>query len=100
MTGKVGKSEDVDDVMGTSEGLHVVAGKSEDVHDVIGMFGKNTCHSKGNSLIELLQNCNLMVCNHRTLLSDPQWTRVQSPFGHKSWQDIKRLAAKLVQPEV
>ena len=25
-----------------------------------------------------------MVCNGRTLLSDPQWTRVKSHLGHKS----------------
>ena len=47
-------------------------GKSADVDDVIGMFGENTCNSSGNLLIELLQNCNLMACNGRTLLSDPQ----------------------------
>ena len=59
-------------------------GKSEDVDDVIRMFGENTSNSNGNFLIELLQNCNLMVCNDRTLLSDPQWTRVRSCSGHKS----------------
>ena len=46
-------------------------GKSEDVDDVIGLFGENTCNSNGNLLIELPQTCNLMVCNGRTLLSDP-----------------------------
>ena len=59
-------------------------GKGEDVDDVVGMFGENTCNSNGNLLIELLHNCNLMVCNCRTLQSDPQWTRVQSRLGHKS----------------
>ena len=59
-------------------------GKSEDVHDVIVKFGENSCNSNDNSLIELLQNYNLMVCNGRTLLSDRQWTRVQSRLGHKS----------------
>ena len=52
--------------------------KSEDVDDVIGMFGESTCNSNGNLLIELLQNCNIMVFNGRALLSDPQWTWVQS----------------------
>ena len=60
------------------------AGKSEDVNDVIGMFGENTCNSNDNLLIELLQNCKLMVCNSRTLLSDSQCARVQSRLGHKS----------------
>ena len=50
------------------------AGKSKDVDDVIGTFGENTCNSNGNLLIDLLQNCNQIVCNGRTLLSDPQWT--------------------------
>ena len=46
--------------------------KSKDVDDVIGMFGVNNYNSNGNLLIELLQNFNLMVCNGRILLSDPQ----------------------------
>ena len=46
-------------------------GKSDDVDDVIGMFGETTCNSNGNLLITLLPNCNLMICNGRTLLSDP-----------------------------
>ena len=42
--------------------------------------------ANGNLLINLLPNCNLMVCNSRTLLSDPQWTQVHNNycFGHKS----------------
>ena len=40
--------------------------KSEDVDGLIGMFGENTCNSNGNIFIELLQNCNLIVCNDRT----------------------------------
>ena len=59
-------------------------GKSDDIDDVIGMFGENTCNSNGNLLITLLDNCNLMICNGRTLLSDPQWTRVQTHLNHKS----------------
>ena len=59
-------------------------GKSNDVDDVIGIFGEASCNSNGNLLIELLQNCNLMICNGRTMLNDPQWTQVQSRLGHKS----------------
>ena len=59
-------------------------GKGDHVDEVIGMFGENTCNSNGKLLIELLQNCSLMTCNGRTLLADPQWTRVQSRLGHKS----------------
>ena len=59
-------------------------GKSNDVDDVIGMFGEASCNSNGKLLIELLQNCNLVICNGRTMLKDPQWTRVQNRLGHKS----------------
>ena len=59
-------------------------GKSEDVDDGIGMYVENIHNSNSNLLIELLQNCNLMVRNGRTLQSDPQWTRVKSRLGHKS----------------
>ena len=48
------------------------------------MFGEASCNSNGKLLIELLQNCNLVICNGRTMLKDPQWTRVQNRLGHKS----------------
>ena len=35
--------------------------KSNDVDDVIGMFGEAYYNNNGNLLIELLQNCNLMI---------------------------------------
>ena len=59
-------------------------GKSNDLDDVIGMFGEASCNGNGKLLIELLQNCNLVICNGRTVLEDPQWTRVQNRLGHKS----------------
>ena len=59
-------------------------GKSNEVDDIIGMFGEASCNSNGNLLIELLHNCDLMICNGRTMLNDPQWTRVQNRLGHKS----------------
>ena len=59
-------------------------GKSIVEDSVIGMFGEASCNSNGKLLIELLENCNLMICNGRTKLNDPQWTRVQTRLGHKS----------------
>ena len=61
--------------------------KKIDVDDVNGMLGEDNCTSNGNLLIELLQNCNLMICNGRTLLCDTHWTRVKSCLGHKSTID-------------
>ena len=51
--------------------LNARVGKTNDVDNVIGMFGKASCNNNGNMLIELLQNCNLMICNWRTMLNDP-----------------------------
>ena len=59
-------------------------GKSNDEDSVIGMFGESSCNSNGKLLIDMLENCNLVICNGRTKLTDPQWTRVQSRLGHKS----------------
>ena len=72
-------------------------GKSSDVSEVVGMFGEDTCNSNGNLLIELLNNCDLMICNGRTLLCDPQWNRVQSRLGHKSIIDYIITAAALIK---
>ena len=59
-------------------------GKGDSVDDVIGMFGESTCNSNGNMLISLLNNCDLFICNGRSLSTDPQWTRVQNRLNHKS----------------
>ena len=59
-------------------------GKSNDVDNVIAMFGEASCNSNGKLLIELQQNCNLVICNGRTMLKDPQSTQVQNLLGHTS----------------
>ena len=59
-------------------------GKSNDVDDVICIFGETYCNING----ELLQICNLVVCNGRTMLNDSQWTRVQICLGYKSIIDF------------
>ena len=58
--------------------------KSNEADNIIRMFGEATCNSSGNLLFELLHNCDLMICNERTMLTDPQWTQVQNCLGYKS----------------
>ena len=53
-------------------------GKSIEIDDVIGMFGEDTCNSSGNRLISFLNEVELVVCNGRTFVSEPEWTRVRS----------------------
>ena len=52
-------------------------GKSTDVDDVIGMFGEETCNASGNRLISFLNEVELVICNGRKLVSEPGWTRVR-----------------------
>ena len=46
--------------------------------DVIGMFGDDTCNAiSGNRLISFLNDVELVVCNGRSLVVEPEWTRVR-----------------------
>ena len=52
-------------------------GRSTDVDDVIGMFGEETCNASGNRLISFLIEVELVICNGRKLVLEPEWTRVR-----------------------
>ena len=52
-------------------------GRSVEVDDVIGMFGEDTCNASGNRLISFLNEVELVVCNGRKLVVEPEWTRVR-----------------------
>ena len=45
--------------------------------DVIGMFGENTCNVSGNRQISFLNEVELVVCNGRSLVVEPEWTRIR-----------------------
>ena len=59
-------------------------GKSVDVDDVIGMFGEDFCNGNGNRLISLLNEVELVICNGRQLVSEPEWTSVRPSLNQKS----------------
>ena len=59
-------------------------GRSTDVDDVIGMFGEETCNASGNRLISFLNEVELVICNGRKLVSEPEWTRVRPSLQQKS----------------
>ena len=52
-------------------------GKSVELDDVVDMFGEDTCNASGNRLISFLNEVELVVCNGRSLVVDPEWTRVR-----------------------
>ena len=51
-------------------------GKAVDVNDVIGMFGEETSNASGNRLISFLSEVELVICNGRKLVTEPEWTEV------------------------
>ena len=59
-------------------------GRSVDVDDVIGMFGEETCNASGNRLISLLNEVELVICNGRQLVAEPEWTRVRPSLKQRS----------------
>ena len=41
------------------------------------MFGEDTCNSSGNRHISFLHEEDLVVCNGRRLVLDPEWMRAR-----------------------
>ena len=58
--------------------FNVRVGKGADDDDAIGKFGEDTCNASGNKLIFLLHEVEVVACNGRQLVSEPEWTRVRS----------------------
>ena len=61
-------------------------GRSADVDDVIGLFGEDTCNASGNRLVSFLNKVELVACNGRKLVTEPEteWTRVRPSLNQKS----------------
>ena len=51
---------------------------------MVGMFGEETCNASGNKLISFLNEVELVVCNGRKLVIEPEWTRVRPSLKQKS----------------
>ena len=81
-----------EDVLGFREKGSVVllgdfnarVGRSAGVDDVIGLFGEDTCNASGNRLVSFLNEVELVACNGRKLVTEPEWTRVRPSLNQKS----------------
>ena len=71
-------------------------GKAVDDDDVIGKFGEDTCNASGNKLISLLHEVELVACNGRQLVSEPEWTRVRPSLDQKSVIDYILMDEQLM----
>ena len=60
---------------------------------MIGMFGEDTCNASGNRLISFLNEVELVVCNGRKLVVEPEWTRVRPSLKQKSIIDYVKTDA-------
>ena len=48
------------------------------------MFVENMCNASGNRLLSFLNEVELMICNGRKLVFEPEWTRVRPSLKQKS----------------
>ena len=71
-------------------------GKAADEDDVIGKFGEDTCNASGNKLIALLHEVELVACNGRQLVSEPEWTMVRRSLDQKSVIDYILMDEQLM----
>ena len=60
------------------------------------MFGEDTCNGSSNRLISFLNEVELVVCNGRKLVVEPEWTRVRPSLKQKSIIDYVITDAQLM----
>ena len=58
-------------------------GRSVEVDDVIGMFGDDAGNAGGNRLVSFLNEVEMVVCNGRKFILEPEWTRVRPSLRQK-----------------
>ena len=56
----------------------------KDVTCMVSMFGENTCNASGNRLLFFMNEVELMFCNGRKFVSEPELTRFRPNLKQKS----------------
>ena len=59
-------------------------GTASEIDEVIGMFGEETSNNNGEKLVSFLTQVDLVSCNGRTFVTEPEWTRVRPGLKQKS----------------
>ena len=73
-------------------------GRSVQIYDVIGLFGEGMRNASGNRLLfYFLNEVELMICNGRKLVSEPEWTRVRPSLKQNSIIDYIITDAQLLE---
>ena len=59
-------------------------GTASEIDEVIGMFGEETSNNNGEKLVSFLTEVDLVSCNGRTFVTEPEWTRIRPGLKQKS----------------
>ena len=59
-------------------------GTASEIDEVIGMFGEETSSNNGGKLVSFLTEIDLVSCNGRTFVTEPEWTRIRPGLKQKS----------------
>ena len=59
-------------------------GTASEIDEVIGMFGEETSNNNGEKLVSFLTEVDLVSCNGRTFVMEPEWTRIRPGLKQKS----------------
>ena len=59
-------------------------GTASEINEVIGMFGEETSNNNGEKLVSFLIEVDLVSCNGRTFVTEPEWTRIRPGLKQKS----------------
>ena len=77
--------------------FNAMVGRSEQVNDVGGMVGENSGNATGNRLFYFLNEVELMICNGRKLVLEPEWTKVRRSPKQKSIIDYITADTQLLE---
>ena len=59
-------------------------GTTSEIDEVIGMFAEETSNNNGEKLVSFLTEVDLVSCNGRTFVKEPEWTRIRPGLKQKS----------------
>ena len=59
-------------------------GTASEIDEVIGMFGEEICNNNGGKLVSFFTEVDLVSCNGRTFVTEPEWTCIRPGLKQKS----------------
>ena len=59
-------------------------GTASEIDVVIGMFGEETSNNNDKKSVSFLTEVDLVSCNGRTFVTEPEWTRIRPGLKQKS----------------